>query len=52
MTPDDELSKYADDAAIIALIINNDESHYREEAGNFVQWCDENFLKLNVPKTK
>ena len=32
--------KYADDTTIIGLISSNDESHYREEVENVVQWSN------------
>lgn len=43
--------KYADDTTIIGLISSNDESHYREEVENVVQWSMENNLLLNTSKT-
>lgn len=36
---------------IIGLITSNDESHYREEVENVVQWSKENNLLLNTSKT-
>ena len=27
-------------------------THFRQEIDSFVQWCDQNYLKLNVCKTK
>ncbi|XP_073671404.1 uncharacterized protein [Paramisgurnus dabryanus] len=35
-----------------AVESDNDESEYRELLKNFVDWCDINFLRLNVSKTK
>ena len=43
--------KFADDTAISSLLFHSDNS-YRSEIDNFVTWCDENFLELNVSKTK
>ena len=43
--------KFADDAALIGLI-KDSENYYRDEVTNFVQWCDNNYLQLNVSKTK
>ena len=43
--------KYADDAALTGLI-SKSELNYRNEISNFVSWCKENFLFLNVKKTK
>lgn len=43
--------KYADDTTIIGLISSNDESQYREEVENVVQWSKKNNLLLNTSKT-
>jgi hypothetical protein len=43
--------KYADDTVILGNISNNDTSVYREVVDTFVEWCDLNFLNLNVKKT-
>ena len=34
------------------MIHGNDERHYREELFLFENWCEENFLVLNIAKTK
>ena len=47
-----QIIKYADDTAIIGNIVNDDESSYRKQITEFVEWCDNNFLELNVKKTK
>jgi hypothetical protein len=44
--------KYADDTAIIGKIVNDDRTEYLSQVNNFVTWCDENYLNLNVKKTK
>lgn len=44
--------KYADDTIIVGLISDNDESEYREVIKYVSEWCDQNFLALNVSKTK
>ena len=44
--------KYADDTVIIGNVVNNDESVYRTQVDDFVKWCDNNYLDLNVTKTK
>lgn len=44
--------KYADDTVIVGLLTNNDDSTYQEEVKKFCDWCDNNFLNLNVKKTK
>ena len=46
------LIKYADDTALTGLILEDDFTHYLNAIHNFVQWCDNNFLELNVGKTK
>ena len=46
------IDKYADDTALTGQIINDDCTNYFEEINNFVEWCEENFLELNVSKTK
>ena len=45
--------KYADDTAIVGLL-NDSESEitYQKQIQSFTQWCDENYLTLNVSKTK
>ncbi|KAK6178302.1 hypothetical protein SNE40_013103 [Patella caerulea] len=45
--------KFADDAAIVSSL-NDAESdtHYRGDVANFAEWCDRNYLHLNVNKTK
>ena len=37
---------------MIGMITDGDDAHYRQEINNFVSFCDKNFLKLNVSKTK
>ena len=44
--------KFSDDTSITGLISQNDEGAYREAVTKMVTWCDENFLELNVKKTK
>ena len=46
------LLKFADDTTLQGLISNDDESAYRSEIDQFVCWCSDNFLELNVSKTK
>ena len=45
------LIKFADDSAIIGLI-NLVEKDYFEEISMFLEWCNANFLKVNLSKTK
>ena len=45
--------KYADDTVIIGLVSNEEDvTTYIHEINHFVDWCDNNFLNLNVKKTK
>ena len=47
-----KIIKYADDTVIVGLIENNDEREYRKCIEYVADWCGENFLNLNVTKTK
>ena len=49
--PNCKLFKYADDTALVANC-TSDDGPYRVETARFVKWCEENFLELNVTKTK
>ena len=44
--------KFADDSEITGNIKNNDDFVHLEEINNFVKCCDDNYLYLNVSKTK
>ncbi|KAK0154258.1 putative RNA-directed DNA polymerase from transposon BS [Merluccius polli] len=44
--------KFADDAAVVGLISNNDEAAYHAEVVHLADWCRENHLELNTSKTK
>ena len=44
--------KYADDTVVIGLINDNNEDDYKETIGYVTDWCSENYLNLNVSKTK
>lgn len=44
--------KFADDTTVVGLISNDDDSAYRDEVHQFINWCDTNNLHLNVNKTK
>ncbi len=46
------LTKFADDTGLTGLISNDDDTMYKQEINRFVEWCDCNFLELNVGKTK
>ncbi len=43
--------KFANDTTVVGLISNNDETPYREEVAQLVEWCGANNLSLNVSKT-
>ena len=47
-----KIIKYADDTAVIGLVSNNDENKYRSTINYIMEWCDDNYLDLNVSKTK
>ena len=46
--------KYADDTVIVGLLDDNPENerNYRSVIESLVKWCSENYLNLNVKKTK
>ena len=44
--------KFADDTTVIGLISDGEESTYRSEVEQLVQWCEDNNLILNTTKTK
>lgn len=44
--------KFADNTAVVGLISHNDESFYRQEVTELVDWCRVNNLCINVGKTK
>ena len=46
------LQKFSDDKAIVGRVEGGREDEYRDLVGNFVKWCEENHLQLNVAKTK
>lgn len=48
---DCSIIKYADDSVIIGNVSKNDISNYTRQVDIFVEWCDSNFLNLNVKKT-
>ena len=47
-----KIIKYADDTIVIGLISKNDETEYRKSIQFVTEWCDSNYLELNVSKTK
>ncbi len=44
--------KFADDTVVLGLISNNDETAYLDEVERLTSWCQDNYLSLNVSKTK
>ena len=50
--PGNTVIKFADDTTVTGLISENNESNYRNEIQNIVDWCNTNNLFLNVSKTK
>ena len=47
-----QILKVADDTIVLRLIINSDESEYRDSINKRICWCMENNRELNVNKTK
>ena len=43
---------FANDTTVVGLIIDNDETAYREEVRDLAMWCQGKNLSLNVIKTK
>ena len=46
------LEKFADDTELVGKITNDEDALYHKQIENFVNWCDRNYLYLNVSKTK
>ena len=46
------LQKFSDDSAVVGLLLKDNDEEYRERVESFVDWCEGNFLLLNVAKTK
>ena len=44
--------EFSDNATVVGLITDNDETAYREEVRYLAVWCQDNNLSLNVRKTK
>ena len=47
-----KIIKYADDTIVIGLIKKENEDEYRNTISYVSEWCSENYLDLNVGKTK
>lgn len=50
--PGCHIVKYADDTVVLGKISKNNEDSYRKETYHVISWCQDNFLVLNVSKTK
>ena len=50
--PNIPLVKFADDTALIGLVSDSNDKLYLDEISRFVKYCDENYLELNVVKTR
>ena len=46
------LVKFADNTELVGKISNNEDALYHKQTENFGNWCDKNYLYLNVFKTK
>ena len=46
------MQKFSDDTVLVGLITKGDSQAYCRDIDSFSQWCDQNFLELNVSKTK
>jgi hypothetical protein len=46
------INKFADDTTVVGLIMDNDETAYREEVRDLAVWCQGNKHSLNAIKAK
>lgn len=46
------LVKFSDNTVVVSLVTNNDKKAYLEDIKSLENWCQENYLLLNVSKTK
>ncbi|KAK0152303.1 putative RNA-directed DNA polymerase from transposon X-element [Merluccius polli] len=46
------LQKFSDDSAVVGCIRGGEEGEYRTLVDNFVEWSEQNHLRLNVNKTR
>ncbi|KAI3355023.1 hypothetical protein L3Q82_017847 [Scortum barcoo] len=46
------LQKFSDDSAVVGCIREGEEGEYRTLVDNFVEWSEQNHLRLNVNKTR
>ena len=47
-----KITKFADDTTVTGLITESNETEYRDEVKDLVEWCSNNNLLLNPSKTK
>ena len=47
-----KIAKFADDTTVTGLITDSNETEYRDEVKDLVEWCSNNNLLLNPSKTK
>ena len=45
------MQKLPEDTGLTGLITADDGSNYRQQIRDFADWCDENYLHVNVGKT-
>lgn len=46
------LQKFSDDSAVVGCIREGEEGEYRTLIDNFVEWSEQNHLRLNINKTR
>jgi len=46
------LQKFSDDSTVVGCIRGGEEGEYRTLVDNFVEWSEQNHLRLNVSKTR
>ena len=52
MSENSDHLKYGDDTIMIGFTKDNDENHYRNTIKYVTNWCSQNYLDLNITKTK
>ncbi len=51
-TPCSFIIKYVDDTAIVGKINNDNSEDYMTQVRDFLSWCSDNYLNLNVKKNQ
>ena len=46
------LQKFSDDSAVVGCIREGEEGEYKTLVDNFVEWSEQNHLRLNVGRTR